>query len=53
MEQWPSGQGAGLPNQRSQVNIHDVAEKLPHLSSFKGQSNGYRRFLGTWWLKES
>ena len=30
MEQWPSGYGAGLPNQRSQVqNHHKVAEKLP------------------------
>ena len=51
MEQWPSGQGADLPNQRSQVQNHKVAEKLPQLSSFKGQSNEYQGFLGTWWLK--
>ena len=38
MEQWPSCQGAGLPNQRSLVQNHKVAEKLPQLSSFKGQS---------------
>ena len=51
MEQWPSGKLAGLPNQRSQVQNHKVAEKLPQLSSFKGQSNEYQGFLGTWWLK--
>ena len=29
MEQWPSGLGAGLPNQRSQIqNHHKAAEKL-------------------------
>ena len=53
MEQWPSGQGAGLSNQRSQVQNHKVAEKLPQLSFFKGQSNEYQGFLGTWWLKVS
>ena len=51
MEQWPSGQGADLPNQRSQVQNHKVAEKLPQLSSFKGQSNEYQGFLRTWSLK--
>ena len=39
MEQWHSGQGAGLPNQRSQVQNHKLTEKLCQLSSFKGQSN--------------
>ena len=38
MEQWSSGKLACLPNQRSQVQNHKVAEKLPQLSSFKGQS---------------
>ena len=38
MEKWPSGYSIGLPNQRSQVQNHKVAEKLPQLSSFKGQS---------------
>ena len=38
MEQWPSGEDAGPPNKRSQVQNHKVAEKLPQLSSFKGQS---------------
>ena len=32
MEQWPSGQGAGPPKQRFQVQHHKVAyEKLPQL----------------------
>ena len=31
MEQWPSGYGTGLPNQRSQVQNHEVAEKLTQL----------------------
>ena len=35
MKQWPSGYGAGLPNQRSQVQNHKVTEKLSQLSSFK------------------
>ena len=30
-----------------------VAEKLPPLSSFKGQSSEYQGFPGTWWLKVS
>ena len=50
MEQWPSGHGADLPNQRSLVQNHKVAEKLPQLSSFIYQ---YQGFLGTWWLKVS
>ena len=53
MEQWPSGQGAGLPNQRSQVQNHKVAEKLPQLSSFKDQSKEYQGFKETLWLKVS
>ena len=53
MEQWPSGLGAGLPNQRSQAQNHKVPKILPQLSSFKGQSNEYQGFLGTWWLKVS
>ena len=47
MEQWPSGLGAGLPNQKSQVQNHKVPKILPQLSSFKGQSNEYQGFLGT------
>ena len=47
MEQWPSDQGAGLPNQRSQIQNHNVAEELSQLSSFKGQSNKFPGFLGT------
>ena len=35
MEKWPSGWGAGLPNQRFQVQKHKMAEKLPQLSYFK------------------
>ena len=42
MEEWPSGQGAGLPNQRSHIQNLKVAEKLPQLSSFEGQSNEYQ-----------
>ena len=53
MEQWSSGKLACLPNQRSQVQNHKVAEKLPQLSSFKGHSNEYQGFLDTWWLKAS
>ena len=46
MEQWPSGYGAGLPNQRSQAQNHKVAEKLPQLSSFKGQSLNIKNSWG-------
>ena len=53
MEQWPSGLVGGLPNQRFQVQNHKVAEKLPQLSSFEGQSNEYQGFLWTWWSKVS
>ena len=53
MEQWPNGQGADLPNQRSQVQTLKVAKKLPQISSFKGQSSEYQGFLQTWWLKVS
>ena len=35
----------------SQVQDHKVTEKMPQLSSFKGQSIEYQGFLGTWWLK--
>ena len=53
MKQWPSDQGAGLPNQRSQIQNHKVSENLPQISSFKGQSNENQGFLRTWWLKVS
>ena len=53
MEQWSSGYDTGLPNQRSQVRNHKVAENLHQISSFKVQSNKYQGFLGTWWLKVS
>ena len=46
MEQWPSDKGAGLLNQRSQVQNHKVTAKLLQLSSFKGQSNEYQEFWG-------
>ena len=29
MEEWPDGYGSGQPNQRSQVQNHMVAEKMP------------------------
>ena len=54
MDQWPSGQGAGLPNKKSHVQNHKVPEKLLQPLSFKGQSNNeYEGFLETWWLKVS
>ena len=46
MEQWPSGHGADLPNQRSLVQNHKVAEKLPQLSSFKGLSMNIKNSWG-------
>ena len=46
MKQWPSEQGAGLPNQRSQVQNDKVAEKLSQLSSFKGQSMNIKNSWG-------
>ena len=46
MEQWSSVQGVGLPTQRSQVQNHKMAENMPQLPSFKGQSNEYQGFLG-------
>ena len=46
MEQWPIGYGAGLPNQRSQVQNHKEAEKLPQLSSLKGQSMNIKNSWG-------
>ena len=46
MEQWPSGLRVGLPNQRSQVKNHKVAEKLPELSSVRGQSMNIKNSWG-------
>ena len=43
MEKWPSGWGAVLPNQKSQVQNHKVAEKLPQFSYFKGQSMNIKK----------
>ena len=46
MKQWSSEQGAGLPNQRSQVQNHKAAEKLPQFSSFKSQSMNIKNSWG-------
>ena len=53
MKQQPSVQGAGLPNQRSQVQNYEGTEKMPEPFNIKGQSNEYQGYLGTWWLKVS
>ena len=46
MKQWPSEQGAGLPNQRSEVQNHKLAKKLPQISSIKGQSMNIKSSWG-------